>query len=165
MIGLYGVYRVIDKIIALRVHIMKVRTNRFFGWRQYERVWVYPSAVQWIIIKFLTCKGVKPSEILRGLQAQFPGNCPNIWVARTVFSRTWSGWKRTSRFASSNQFDKTKHCCGMRYYLAWSPFDDRENCIRGRNKLRKCRKFSPSYSHLWCITWAHHCTVESNEGI
>jgi len=36
---------------------------------------VHPSVAQRIIIKFLTCEGVKPSEILRTLQAQFPDNC------------------------------------------------------------------------------------------
>lgn len=84
-ITFYCVYRVIDKIIV----------SAYTAWKHELTVplvgesEVHPSVARRIIIKFVTYEGVKPSEILRRLQAQFPDNClkkPQVYEWHNQFS-------------------------------------------------------------------------------
>jgi len=58
--------------------------------------------MQIIIIKFLTTESIKPSEILRRLQAQFPGiQTSQYGVAKegkTHLSRAKLGWKDSCNY-------------------------------------------------------------------
>jgi len=99
-----------------------------------------PSSVaQFIIIKFLTTEGLKPSEILRRLKVEF-GDNTQVY-AQTIFKRTRSNWKW--RLSSEDQQDWEYLQC-WQSFRGWSLINDCWNCFWDRNKLRQC-----SGNHYW----------------